>query len=142
MRTLKYYRPIKFRVWDSRRRRWVHGPGNEVNLLGETILLGGFLDGISIRYLNYIKVAQFTGLFDKNKKEIYEGDIFIFKRLAERPPRFIENPTYVQFQEGMFGFVLYGFNDMFVSLESDTRFNQVEIIGNIYENPKLCPACK
>ena len=68
-------RQIKFRLWNNKNKSWIHAPRKEVNLLGETIILGGLLDGVSIRDLNDILVLQFTGFLDKNNNEIYEGDI-------------------------------------------------------------------
>lgn len=67
-------RPIKFRVWHNAKKKWIHGPGDEVNLFGETILLGQFMP-VPIEELNDCVAEQFTGILDKNGKEIYEGDI-------------------------------------------------------------------
>lgn len=63
------------------------------------------------RWDGNIVFMQFTGLFDKNGKEIYEGDITLLGDITR----------VVEFKDGSF----IGWH------------NECEIIGNIYENPNL-----
>ena len=81
-----------------------------------------------------LKPMQFTGLKDKNGKEIYEEDIVNDEELGK---------GIVIFQSGCF-FMMYDAetNMEFLGIKTD-RFGRlqekriVEIIGNIYENPEL-----
>ena len=66
----------------------------------------------------------FTGLKDKNGKEIYEGDILEWDHRKAKDARVIE------FVEG--GFWIHGINGFEIPAE-----HLREIIGNIYENPEL-----
>jgi uncharacterized phage protein (TIGR01671 family) len=88
-------------------------------------------------------IGQYTGLKDKNGKEIYEGDIFIDDEFQL---------TYIcVFEEGCFCLKCYGFVERYVSDNATNEFweeincdpisfyeiKNMEIIGNIYENPEL-----
>lgn len=87
-------------------------------------------------------LSQFTGLFDKQGLEIYEGDIvkfdsdlntFIeieFSNKGKEAPLVIISE--VVFKNGM-----YVFDYMFGWEGREVNFNEVEVIGNIYENPEL-----
>ena len=66
-------------------------------------------------------VGQFTGLLDKNGKEIYEGDIVYSKFETDNGP--ILHTDVVIYHEGAFYPVCDKFN------------YQIEVKGNIYENP-------
>jgi uncharacterized phage protein (TIGR01671 family) len=114
----------KFRIWNTKTNKWVHGPGEEPNLLGETILLGAFMPGIGIMELNDCIVCQYSGIGDKNGKEIYEGDILSYRG----------RNGFVEFFAGMFMVSWYDQTDDTLGLMTT---DEVEVVGNIYENREL-----
>lgn len=71
------------------------------------------------------ELMQYTGLKDKNGKEIYEGDILITKDIEGGKYK-----TFVTHENGMF---LSGEE----SLYDDVFLFEAEVVGNIYENPEL-----
>lgn len=74
-------------------------------------------------------VGQFTGLFDKNGKEIYEGDILLvgndgYKNIYKK----------VVLKDGCFGYV----GETNGEILPFCHYNVMEeIVGNIYDNPEL-----
>ena len=81
-------------------------------------------------------VMQYTGLLDKNGIEIYEGDIF--KEDLFNPETGKEIFSYVVFKDGMF--TDNAGDDTLYDLIYNTLIdegNQIEVIGNIYENKEL-----
>jgi len=84
-------------------------------------------------------IMQFTGLLDKNGKEIYEGDVLhVFDN---EEPTGAPIKAIVEFSEGRFAFrpdIQARYADYIIDiggLESEER--ECEVIGNIYENPEL-----
>ncbi|MDU2048647.1 MAG: YopX family protein [Clostridium perfringens] len=124
-------REIKFRGWDS---------VNEVMLPVESInFREGYVslnegDNSLTDTLEMIELMQYTGLKDKNGKEIYEGDILSIK-IYSGDKVIVEGKTVVEFKDGCFG-VIWGHDKAFLSLNSFFKA-KFEVIGNIYENPEL-----
>ena len=125
-------RTIKFRGKDIDTGEWIYG---------DIIQRMGFYPAILTIYptvegkVGYAEIAvnretigQFTSLYDKNKKEIYEGDIIKVSSTLER----IE----VRFVRGVFAFLWNGNIDDEAPINAPTH-EWAEVIGNIHDNPKL-----
>ncbi len=139
-------REIKFRAWDKKSKKWLEPIYEAYNnkVYDPLINFGGRLlirtmDGFEAinNQDQDIELMQYTGLKDKNGKGIYEGDII--KEHSSWDTSL--NPAEVKFGDcGVNGeeYHVYGFylnnNDKEI-LANPTC--SMEVIGNIYENPKL-----
>lgn len=125
-------RPIKFRAWDKSRNMMTYP--FELRDIEKGNIGNQFLDG---RYhnLDSCLVMQFTGLHDKNKKDIYEGDIVRVDTTDLQSKRLhFQFVATVEYKYGMFC----------ISERMDTPVyniydikNHIEVIGNVFENPEL-----
>ena len=86
-------------------------------------------------------VGQYTGLKDKNGKEIYEGDILIVVTYSYEMP-LIDTTCVVEYDNK---YCLYNFTEIgdgetysysMIDIEDNFKY-ELEVIGNIYENPEL-----
>ena len=126
-------RKLKFRVWDKKYNKFV--VSTDFND-GAGITLDGFLSWASesqfgnVQDPNRFIITQFTGLKDKNHREIYDGDILEVK---DYDGWFDKVGLYfnkvVNFESKVFEeYESAGY----ISIQKDR-----EIIGNIFENPEL-----
>lgn len=120
-------RTIKFRAWDKESKQMKR--------------CGIYPDGVPMAYAggdNAIALydrplMQFTGLLDKNGKEIYEGDIVTHNLYAKESDRTgHSNPVAIIWDKERCGF---DFDRS--GYKAGLFYDEYEIIGNIYENPEL-----
>lgn len=123
-------REIKFRIWDIENKEML----KVQELDFEPTFYGGRIAIRPDQYNDYFDtedmiVMQYTGLNDKNGKEIYEGDI-----VGDNKIKWI-----VKWNKHRMGFSLYPttkqlYDEMPINVENELGF---KILGNIYDNPEL-----
>jgi uncharacterized phage protein (TIGR01671 family) len=125
-------RELKFRVWNLKRKEMFNLYGISKDYIWKDTLDGVGCHG-SPDYRGDVEVMQYTGLKDKNGKEIYEGDI-LGDRSDEDSDKIIvkyeemENCGCCSNHSG----IGFNFNRNPYTVKED-----YEVIGNIYENPEL-----
>lgn len=120
-------REIKFRAWESKEKRWAaHRIMPVLKGLIERLTLKDCLP-ISGRLI----IEQYTGLKDRHGTEIYEGDIVLDYYDGE-------DAFIVEWDKDTASFILVGADHIAsVSFDNFDADIDLEVIGNIHENPEL-----
>ena len=130
-------REIKFRAWDKLNKEMFNV--ESINFQERQV----YRDTVSYREFNDVELMQYTGLKDKNGKEIYEGDIVKFKDCSIDGTKEFYNIGVIE-REGKRDELVISqlifeksyFTENYMDFINET-FELSEIIGNIYENPEL-----
>ena len=132
----------KFRAWDVLTEKMI----NEILMISfvRKEIIGKFRDGSTSVPLKFederngedVILMQSTGLFDKNNKEIFEGDIIANGPDVMCMKRHNTLGFYVE-KKGRVEFVADG--AVLEEFEESAKeiADSLEIIGNVYENPEL-----
>ena len=125
-------RPLKFRVWDA-----------DLNKFGNPDIYGfilryGLIHGsekhteYDIYYDPNVVLQQYTGLNDKDGKEIYEGDIIIDTQCQKYEIIFDEN-------HARYDLKVCGENKLSQTSYGTKIYEKkhIEVIGNIFEHSEL-----
>ncbi len=114
-------RERKFKVWDKKNKKWVKPEQlQNPNVMSIDLTAEGF----KFKNAGFI-FYKFTGIKDKNGKEICEGDIILI-----RTGCFIwknKGKCEVKFLDGRF----------MAGNENLSNWTDVEILGNMVDNPEL-----
>ena len=103
---------LKFRAWDGKKMI------EDVIPVSETSIIGLFEYEHQVTEVE--AVEQYTGLKDKNGKEIFEGDLVAYEK---------DNIASVRFEYGGFYPFVEPYNDF-----GCPSGKEVEVIGNIHES--------
>lgn len=111
-------RELKFRAWDAVDKRYYYWS-----------IEACFAVGASAGCMEKYTFEQYTGLKDKNDKEIYEGDIV--KNIDSK----FGDEGVIKFTEKLARYSVYwGMNPY---MAKEIKLDGMFIVGNIHENPEL-----
>ena len=130
-------REAKFRVWDEDAQEMIY----EVGITPEGIPYSIPDNAEACDQFNYYPSChkmQYTGLKDENGLMIYEGDVVKFKSV------YYENKimkAVVKFN-GSLGSFVFDRGDDLGPWRMEASMREIEVIGNVYQNPELLEAAE
>lgn len=121
-------RDIKFRIWDNKEKTMIENKDIYSLNFGEYIYFSSVSVGGFIWNDCDYQLMQYTGLKDKNGKEIYEEDVLDYGEFGKYKVIFNKASFKIQKLDNLNGNL---------HLLGECFFDEIEVIGNIYENPEL-----
>lgn len=146
-------RIYKFRAWNKKSKSWMEPHMFSIDGNGKllfSVVSGGDDYQHFDEYAKDIDILQFTGLLDKNGKEVWEGDLIRIlerdwssklerdKRTIDEYMKDISSISEVVFNDGRFSLIQRKKGNYHSEYAGNTRLRDIfEIIGNIYEHRYL-----
>jgi len=143
---MKYNRQLKFRIWDKKNNMFIYvwyASHKRLAISLNGLVYSGMYDDVLPE--NDYTIQQYTGLKDRDGKDIYEGDI-----IEHTFSKTTDDETSIHFGSKLNGSVSFC-NHLcayILTIISDDRHNgdtfqlmnhapSKKIIGNVFENPEL-----
>ena len=130
-------REIKYRAWLKEEKKMVivetiDFSEKSIQYLEKNEIIDTYL--LRTKFLEDIDLMQYTGLKNKNGKEIYEGDILKYNFPYDGRLKHVSLVKFVETEAS------FGIKDRYeneIPLYRIAANNYFEVIGNIYENEEL-----
>lgn len=120
-------RRLEFRAWEHNSKRMIY------NVSVRNSCIVNHIDTFyQPNHKTNYPIMQFTGLYDKNKRGIWEGDILGYE-YGENDK---EKTFYIVFHQGSWCLTYKHWENQFCKLDH-FHLENAKVIGNIYENPEL-----
>ena len=133
-------RDIKFRGFTINEEKYGNGKdgwiyGNLLLLDNKKAQIQDINDDNFFKFIDIKSLGQYTGSKDKNGKEIYEGDIIFIKGET----KLLDIKGKVEYSNILAQFIITNTGNIVNEAESlgDYEEEDIEKIGNVYDNPEL-----
>ena len=122
-------RAIEFRIWDKQQGKFIKPDYERLAICCRGGVYSGKYDSVVVdRY----EIQQFTGILDKNKTPIYEGDIVDYRYDGmsefdkERYADLLVSPVYWDYERWRIKYSAASY-----------AWHLMEVVGSVFENPDL-----
>ncbi|EUJ23497.1 hypothetical protein MFLO_15895 [Listeria floridensis FSL S10-1187] len=132
-------RPIEFRVYEPYPNYMSYSVRLSCNPFGSQELLVEVVEGFGWIEVEEKYLMQYTGLKDKRGSKIFEGDIIKIKIIDDFSVDSEEFIGVVEFLEGSWVITNHKRRE---SINLWSELNELEVIGNKWQNPELLEGVK
>ncbi|KRT93744.1 YopX family protein [Bacillus glycinifermentans] len=126
-------REFKFRAWNAPLKKMDYSPLNAVGFDGKVYYGNADITGF------FENIMQYTGLKDKNIREIYEKDIAEESYINPMTGKKVVDRYVIEWENGIHKMKYIG-NQKGADRYLWMRLDEIEIIGDVYRNPELLEA--